>query len=72
MADVMQVEVEVGPANRAALLGAIALARLATNSTLSLVDAVATDEPERIHTPRWSPDQAAGFLERWSVAARSA
>jgi glycerol kinase len=72
IADLMQIEVEVSPADHAALLGASALARLATDPTLSLDDAVVTGKPEWIHTPHWSSDHAADFLGRWSVAARSA
>jgi len=76
IADLMQieveVEVEVSPAAGAALLGASALARLAADPTLSLDDAVVTGKPEWIYTPDWSPDHAADFLGRWSLAARSA
>lgn len=72
MADLMQVEIEVCPSDRAAVLGAAALARLAMDPTLSLSDAAGTDEPQRTHTPGWSSNQAADFLGRWSAVAENA
>jgi len=71
VADLMQVEVDVYPSQNATVLGAAALARMALDPGLSLGDAVVPWSPSTVYTPTWSPDRAADFRGRWSVAAQA-
>jgi glycerol kinase len=72
VADLMQIEIEVSPVGRASLLGTSALARVAVDPAIGLTDALVARVPTRVHAPRWSADQAANFLGRWTLAAQSA
>ncbi len=67
-ADVTGLPVEVSPSPHATALGAAACARLATDSTLSVDDAVAAWTPSTTYSPRWSADRAADFRHRWRSA----
>ena len=47
------------------------LARIATDPTLGLADAITPPEPNSIFTPHWSSDQADDFRGRWNAAANA-
>lgn len=70
-ADLLQVPVEVYPSPHATPLGAAALARLALSPQLRLADVLWPWEPARVYTPRWSPDRAAEYLDRWRAAVEA-
>jgi glycerol kinase len=72
VADLMQIEIEVYPGAHATALGAVALARMAHDPGLDLVDAVVSWPPGVTYGPRWSPEQAADFRHRWNAAADAA
>ena len=72
LADLMQIDVEVHSSVHAAALGAAAVARIATDPTLALPDAITPPEPNSIFTPHWSSDQADDFRGRWAQAAQAA
>ena len=72
LADLMQIDVEVHSSAHAAALGAAAVARIATDPTLGLPDAITPPEPSSVFTPRWSSDQADDFRSRWAQAAEAA
>ncbi|PWJ49534.1 glycerol kinase [Quadrisphaera granulorum] len=72
VADLLQVPVDVYPAEHATALGAVALARMAVTPGLTLEDAVIDWTPETVFEPRWSGEQAEDFRGRWSrLAERS-
>ena len=72
-ADLAQVPVDVYPSAHATPLGAAACARVALEPGLSLTEAVAPWEPDRVFEPAWTPDRAEDHLARWrdAVAATS-
>lgn len=70
VADLLQVELQVSPSTHAAAFGAAALGRSAVDPRLGLADAIVAWEPRETYTPNWSTDQAADFLDRWTIAAR--
>ena len=72
LADLLQIDVEVHPSRCAAALGAAAVARIATDPTLGLPDAITPSKPSTIFTPRWSSAQADDFRSRWAEAAEAA
>lgn len=57
------------PARTTTPLGAVALARLAVDPSLTLADAVIATEPSRVVEPQWDALRAEEFLERWGRAA---
>jgi glycerol kinase len=67
-ADIAQLPVDVFPSAHATALGAAALARLALLPGLDLADAVPAWTPAESYEPRWSPERAAEFRDRWRVA----
>ncbi|MGW8376980.1 FGGY family carbohydrate kinase [Streptomyces sp. ODS28] len=71
-ADLAQVPVDVYPSEHATALGAAAFARLALDPDLPLERAVPSWTPGRTVEPRWSAGRAAGHLERWREAVRTA
>ncbi|HTJ38731.1 MAG TPA: FGGY family carbohydrate kinase [Dactylosporangium sp.] len=72
VADLMQVPIEVYPSEHATALGAVALARVAADTGLSLADAVVGWAPGPVYEPAWPADRAAEFRARWSAAAGTA
>ncbi len=71
VANLMQIEIEVYPSQHATPLGAVALARIAADPSLTLSDAVVPWTATTTYTPRWSADHAVGFLSRWNDLALS-
>lgn len=69
--DLMQIPVDVYPSRHATALGAAAVGRLAAEPALDVADAVPQWAPAHTYEPRWSSDQAADYLSRWRVAART-
>ncbi len=67
-ADLLQLPVQVYPSADATALGTAALARMATQPDLTLVDAVWPWTPAAVYEPQWSVDRAETFLARWSSA----
>lgn len=65
VADLTQLSIDVYPTPHATPLGAVALARLALDPSLSVTDAVVAWRPERSFEPRWSADRAASFRQSW-------
>ena len=72
VADLMQIEIEAYPHAHATPLGAAALARMATDPTLDLPDAVVPWAPALTYHPQWSASRAADFRGRWNAAAMMA
>ncbi|MFD0575607.1 FGGY-family carbohydrate kinase [Dactylosporangium darangshiense] len=72
VADLMQVPIEVYPSEHATALGAVALARVAADTGLSLADAVVGWAPGPVYEPAWPADRATEFRARWSAAAGTA
>ncbi|OAN36168.1 FGGY family carbohydrate kinase [Mycolicibacterium iranicum] len=71
-ADLAQLPVDVYPSMHATALGAAVCARLAIEPGTAPRDAVGTWIPKYTYEPRWSPDRAAEFLDRWQRAADDA
>ncbi len=71
-ADLAQVPVDVYPSAHATPLGAAACARLALEPGLSLTEAVAPWEPDRVFEPAWTPDRAEDHMARWRDAVAAA
>lgn len=69
VADLAQLPVEVYPTPNATALGAVALARMATDPALELADSIVPWAADRSFEPQWPADRAADFLQRWSQAA---
>jgi glycerol kinase len=67
-ADLTQLPIEVYPSAHATALGAAACARLATNPNLTINEAVPAWTPATTYQPRWTPQRAAGFRDRWRAA----
>jgi glycerol kinase len=67
-ADVLQIPVDVFPSPHATALGAGALGRLAGTPGIGLKQAVTPWTPERSFEPKWSPDKAQDYRERWRRA----
>jgi len=68
-ADLTGIPIEVYPSAHATALGAAACARLATQPALTIEDAVPDWCPSTTYEPRWSPQRAGSFRERWRAAA---
>lgn len=66
--DLMQVPIDVYPTPHATPLGAVALARMSLDPTLTLRDAIVSWQPERSFEPQWSEDRARTFRDRWRSA----
>lgn len=71
VADLTQLPVSLYPSPHATALGAAACARLATDTSLGLADAVSAWTPEAMYEPRWTADRAAAYRERWRELAAS-
>ena len=71
-ADLLQIEIAPYAAAHATAQGAAVLARLALDRTASLETEVSDGASGPPVLPRWSPDQAADYRERWRRAARTA
>ena len=67
-ADLTQIPIEVYPSAHATALGAAACARLATNPNLTINEAVPAWTPATTYHPRWTPQRAADFRDRWRAA----
>lgn len=65
VADIAQIEIDVYPTPHATPLGAVALARMALDPSLSLSDAIVAWEPVRSFVPAWSADRAQTFRTNW-------
>lgn len=70
VADLTQLSIDVYPTPHATPLGAVALARVALEPSLSVTDAIVAWHPERTFEPRWSADHAAAFREKWRGIVR--
>ncbi|MEV8631930.1 FGGY family carbohydrate kinase [Streptosporangium sp. NPDC051023] len=68
VADLTRVRIEVYPSEHATPLGAVALARVSLDPSLSLEDAVDAWEPSTTYEPRWSADRTTDFRSRWTEA----
>jgi glycerol kinase len=68
-ADLTGLPVEVYPSPHATALGAAACARLALDPALGVEDAVAVWTPSMTYEPRWSPERAVDYRDRWRAAA---
>lgn len=71
-ADILQAPVEVYPSPHATALGVAALGRRALEPALTLSEAVWPWPTASVVEPRWSPDRAASFLDRWQRAVEAA
>jgi glycerol kinase len=69
VANLTQLPVELYPSAHATAMGAAALARMAQQPSLSLSQATLDWAPASSYQPRWSPDQAADFRQRWRTIA---
>ena len=71
VADLTQLPVHIYSSAHATALGAAALGRLATGAARTLEEAVPPWSATTTYDPRWSPDRAATFLQRWNAVART-
>jgi glycerol kinase len=60
--------IEVYPSPHATALGAAACARLASDPTLGVEDAVPVWTPSKTYEPQWSIERAAEYRHRWRAA----
>jgi len=67
-ADLTRLPIEVYPSPHATALGAAACARLASDPTLSVDDAIPAWTPSMTYEPRWSAGRAADYRHRWQAA----
>jgi glycerol kinase len=72
VADLTQAQIDVYPSAHATPLGAVAMARMALDPSLTLADAVVSWHPATTFEPVWSADQAADFRARWRGAVEAA
>ena len=66
--DLAQVPVEVYPSPHATALGVAAAAQIGMQSDRSIESVVGSWLPSARYEPRWSPDRAEDYLERWRAA----
>lgn len=68
VADLLQIPIDVYPTAHATPLGAVALARMSIEPSLTLADAVVAWKPEHTFEPAWSRDRADSFRSEWRGA----
>jgi glycerol kinase len=71
VADFTQARIDVFPSAHATPLGAVAMARMALDPSLSLDEAVVAWKPSTTFEPLWSKDRAAEFRARWRAAVEA-
>jgi glycerol kinase len=71
VADLTQSRIDVYPSAHATPLGAVAMARMALDPSLSLDDAIVAWKPQTTFEPQWSPDRATEFRARWRRAVEA-
>jgi len=71
VADLTQARIDVYPSSHATPLGAVAMARMALDASLSLDDAIVSWKPSTTFEPLWSKDRAAEFRARWRAAVEA-
>jgi len=64
-ADLTQIPIEVYPSSHATALGAAACARMATDPTLGVSDAIPDWAAATTYYPQWSAGRAADFRQTW-------
>ena len=65
VADLTQARIDVFPSAHATPLGAVAMARMALDPSLSLDQAIVAWKPAMTFEPQWSLDRAGEFRARW-------